>query len=143
MKIICRNKKAFKDYEIFEKFEAGVVLLGNEVKSIKNGKISIQEAYGSIENSEVFIYNMDISPYEKESYHTDRKRKRKLLLKKNEIKRIIGKVARKGFTLIPLLVYLNERNIVKIEIAIAKGKKLYEKREEIKKRDIEMEMKRE
>uniref|UniRef100_A0A7C4Y4H5 SsrA-binding protein n=1 Tax=candidate division WOR-3 bacterium TaxID=2052148 RepID=A0A7C4Y4H5_UNCW3 len=143
MKIICRNKKAFKDYEIFERFEAGIVLLGNEVKSLKNGNVSIQESYAGIENGEVFIYNMDIAPYEKEIYHTDRKRKRKLLLKKKEIKRIIGKITMRGFTLIPLSVYINDRNLVKIEIAIARGKKMFEKREEIKKRDIEMEMRRE
>jgi len=142
MKIICRNKKVFKDYELFEKYEAGIVLLGNEVKSVKNGKVSIQESYAGIENGEVFIYNMDISPYEKETYHTDRKRKRKLLLKKNEIKRIIGKVTMRGFTIIPISVFINDRNIVKLEIAIARGKKRYEKREEIKKKDSEMEMKR-
>ena len=85
---------------------------------------------------------MDISPYEKETYHTDRKRKRKLLLKKNEIKRIIGKVTMRGFTIIPISVFINDRNIVKLEIAIARGKKRYEKREEIKKKDSEMEMKR-
>lgn len=142
MKIICRNKKAFKDYEIFEKYEAGIVLFGNEVKSIKNGKISIQESYAGVENGEVFIYNMDIAPYEKEIYHTDRKRKRKLLLKRNEIKRIIGKITLRGFTMIPLSVFINDRNLIKVEIAIARGKKEFEKREEIKKKDIEMEMKR-
>lgn len=143
MKIICRNKKAFRDYEIFEKYEAGIVLYGNEVKSVKNGNVSLQDSYAGVENGEIFIYNMDISPYEKEVFHTDRKRKRKLLLKKSEIKKIIGKVTMRGFTLIPISVYINERNLIKIELAIARGKKMYEKREEIKKKDAEMEMKRE
>ncbi|MCD6277227.1 SsrA-binding protein SmpB [candidate division WOR-3 bacterium] len=142
MKVITRNRKAFREYEIIQRMEAGIVLHGNEVKSVRAGKVSIQEAYAGIEDREVFIYNMTISPYEKESYHTDPKRKRKLLLHKKEIKRLIGKVKERGFTLVPLSVYINDRGYVKIELALAKGKKIYEKREIIKRREMEREMER-
>jgi len=142
MRVITRNRKAFREYEIIQRMEAGIVLHGNEVKSVRAGKVSIQEAYAGIEDGEVFIYNMTISPYEKESYHTDPKRKRKLLLHKKEIKRLIGKVKERGFTLVPLSVYINDRGYVKIELALAKGKKIYEKRERIKRREMEREMER-
>ena len=142
MRVITRNRKAFREYEIIQRMEAGIVLHGNEVKSVRAGKVSIQEAYAGIEDGEVFIYNMTISPYEKESYHTDPKRKRKLLLHKKEIKRLIGKVKERGFTLVPLSVYINDRGYVKIELALAKGKKIYEKREIIKRREMEREMER-
>ena len=142
MRVITRNRKAFREYEIIQRMEAGIVLHGNEVKSVRAGKVSIQEAYAGIEDREVFIYNMTISPYEKESYHTDPKRKRKLLLHKKEIKRLIGKVKERGFTLVPLSVYINDRGYVKIELALAKGKKIYEKRERIKRREMEREMER-
>ena len=142
MRVITRNKKAFREYEIIQRMEAGIVLHGNEVKSVREGKVSIQEAYAGIDNGEVFIYNMTISPYEKESFHTDPKRKRKLLLHKREIKRLIGKVKERGFTLVPLSVYINDRGIVKVELALARGKKIYEKREIIKRREMEREMER-
>ncbi|HDI82598.1 SsrA-binding protein [bacterium] len=142
MRVITRNRKAFREYEIIQRMEAGIVLHGNEVKSVRAGKVSIQEAYAGIEDGEVFIYNMTISPYEKESYHTDPTRKRKLLLHKKEIKRLIGKVKERGFTLVPLSVYINDRGYVKIELALAKGKKIYEKREIIKRREMEREMER-
>jgi len=140
MKTITTNRKAFREYNILQKFEAGVVLKGNEVKSVRAGRVSLQDAYATIENGEIYILNMHISPYEKESFHTDTKRKRKLLLKKKEIKRLYGKITERGLTIIPLKVYINDRGIVKIEIALAKGRKIYEKRAIIKEKEMKREL---
>jgi len=142
-KIIVENRKAYRDYEITEEIEAGMELLGWEVKSIKNGAISLKDAFIKFENGEAFLLNAYIAPYKYAgSFPCNPERKRKLLLKKREIKRLIGKVKEKGFTIIPLKVYLKGRWI-KILIALARGRKKYEKRQILKEREIKREIERE
>ena len=131
IKIIANNKKARHDYFILEEYEAGIVLKGTEVKSVRQGKVSIKESYCQINNAEVFIFGMHISPYEQGNiYNVDPLRTRKLLLNKREILKLIGKTKEKGLTLVPLKVYL-KYGLVKLEIGLAKGKKIYDKRETI------------
>ncbi|MEO0086799.1 MAG: SsrA-binding protein SmpB [candidate division WOR-3 bacterium] len=140
MKIVAQNRKAIHNYFIEEKYEAGIELKGSEVKSIREGKISIEEGYCTIENGEMFLKDVHIAPYEKGSvFNPDPKRKRKLLLHKNEIKRLVGKIERKGYTLIPLKVYFNDKGRCKIEIALAKGKKVVDKRKELRERALKRE----
>lgn len=134
-KLIANNKKARFDYFIEDTFEAGIALHGTEVKSLRMGKCSIKESFVRIENREVFIYNMHISPYERGNiFNKDPLRIRKLLLHKYEINKISGQLAQKGYTLVPLNVYL-KGSLVKIEIGLARGKKLYDKRQDIAKKD--------
>lgn len=141
-KVVARNKKAYHEYFIEEKYEAGIVLKGTEVKSVRQGKVSVKEAFCMIENGECFIHNMHISPYEHGNiYNTDPIRTRKLLLNKNEIKKLLGSVQQKGYTLLPLEVYIR-KNLVKIEIGLGKGKKLYDKRESQKRKDQERQIDR-
>ncbi|MCX7831565.1 MAG: SsrA-binding protein SmpB [Actinobacteria bacterium] len=131
LRILATNKKAYHDYFIDEKYECGIELHGSEVKSIRSGKVSIKESFGRIENGEVWLYDMYIAPYEASSvFAPDPRRKRKLLLKKEEIRRLIGKIKEKGYTLIPLSVYLKGR-YVKVELGLARGKKKFDKRREI------------
>ncbi len=141
-KIVCTNKKAYHFYNIEETYEAGIQLLGCEVKSLRLGRANLKDSFARIVNGEVFLYNFHISPYphSREAQKLDPTRTRKLLLKKSEIKRLAGKVQEKGYTLIPLKVYFNERGLAKVELALAKGKKIYDRREDIKKRDLEREM---
>jgi len=142
-KLIANNKKAYYDYFIEDKYEAGIVLHGTEVKSLRLGKCSIKESFIRIENSEVFIYNMHISPYEKGNiFNRDPLRVRKLLLHKSQINKIAGQLVQKGYTLVPLQVYIKE-NLVKLEIGLARGKKLYDKRQEIAKKDQRREAEKE
>lgn len=143
IKLIANNKKAFHDYFIEETFEAGIVLAGTEVKSLRLGKCSVKEAYIMIESHEMFVYGMNISPYEKGNiFNKDPLRPRKLLLHKEEIRKLAGKASEKGFTIVPLKVYFKDSR-VKVEIALAKGKKLYDKRESIAERDRKREAERE
>lgn len=143
MKVIANNKKARHEYFIDEIYEAGLVLTGTEIKSIRNGKVSIKEAYAKIINGEVLILGMNISPYEQGNrFNVDPLRPRKLLLHRREINKLIGKIKVGGVTLIPLRIYLNDRGRAKIEIAVARGKKLYDKRDTIAKRDTERKMQR-
>jgi SsrA-binding protein len=136
-KLIASNKKARHEYFIEDTIEAGIVLTGTEVKSIRQGKVNIKESYASIENGEVFITGMHISPYEQGNiYNVDPVRKRKLLLHRREIRKLIGETQQKGFTLVPLSIYLKD-GLVKVEIALAKGKKLYDKRQTMAKKDAE------
>lgn len=138
-KLIANNKKARFDYFIDEVYEAGIVLHGTEVKSLRMGKCSIKEAFVKVEKGEVFVYGMNISPYEKGNiFNKDPLRVRKLMLHKSEINKIVGSVARDGYTIVPLRVYLKGSH-VKIEIGLAKGKKQYDKRQEIAKKDIKRE----
>lgn len=131
-KIIAVNRKAKHDYFILETFEAGIALTGTEVKSLRNGKVSLQDSYADVKNGEVWIYSLHISPYEHGNiYNHDPKRPRKLLLNKDEIAYLIGKVKEKGLTLIPLSIYFNERGWAKVELGLAKGKKLYDKRRDL------------
>lgn len=140
IKLIANNKKAFHDYFIDEKYEAGIELFGTEVKSIRMGKCSIKEAFIRIEKGEVYITGMHISPYEKGNiFNKDPLRCRKLLLHENEILKLKGKIAEKGFTLVPLQVYF-KGSLVKVEIGLARGKKLYDKRADIAKRDQRREL---
>ncbi len=140
---LASNKKARYDYFIENTLEAGIVLTGTEVKSIRQGKINLKDSYALIEDGEVYILNMHISPYEQGNiYNTDPLRKRKLLLHKKEIVKLIGFIQQKGYSLIPLSVYLVKgKGKVKIEIAVAVGKKTYDKRHEIAKKDAERRMK--
>ena len=141
-KLIANNKKAYHDYFILDKFEAGISLHGTEVKSLRMGKCSIKEAFVRIENGEVFIYGMHISPYEKGNiFNKDPLRVRKLLLHKLEINKLVGKTKEKGITIMPLRVYF-KGSLVKVEIGIAKGKKLYDKRQDIAKKDQQREAQR-
>lgn len=141
-RLITNNKKAYHDYFIEETYEAGIALHGTEVKSLRMGKCSIKESFVRIENEEVYIYGMHISPYEKGNiFNRDPLRVKKLLLHKSEIRKMKGKIAEKGYTLVPLKVYFN-RSLVKVEIGLAKGKKLYDKRQDIAKKDQRREAER-
>lgn len=141
-RLIANNKKAYYDYFIEETYEAGIALHGTEVKSLRMGKCSIKESFVRIENEEVYIYGMHISPYEKGNiFNRDPLRVKKLLLHKSEIRKMKGKIAEKGYTLVPLKVYFN-RSLVKVEIGLAKGKKLYDKRQDIAKKDQRREAER-
>lgn len=141
VKDIATNRKARHDFFIEETYEAGIALKGTEVKSIRAGKINLKDSYALIENGELLLYNMHISPYEKGNrFNHDPTRTRKLLMHKREIMRLFGYVREKGYSLVPLRVYINEKGLVKVEIALAKGKKLYDKRKEIAKRDAERQM---
>lgn len=142
-KLIANNKKAFHDYFIDETYEAGIVLHGTEVKSMRMGKCSIKESFIRIEDGEVFVYGMHVSPYEKGNiFNKDPLRVKKLLMHKYEINKLMGKVAEKGYTLVPLQVYFKEGK-AKVEIGLARGKKLYDKRETIAKKDARRETERE
>ena len=143
IKLIANNKKAYHDYFIEETYEAGISLNGTEVKSLRMGKCSIKESFIQIEHGEVFVYGMHISPYEKGNiFNKDPLRTRKLLLHQYEIRKIAAKIAEKGFALVPLKVYF-KGSLVKVEIGIAKGKKLYDKRQTIAKNDQRREAERE
>ena len=134
-KLIANNKKARFDYFIEDTYEAGIALHGTEVKSLRMGKCSIKESFIRIENGQVYVYNMHISPYEKGNiFNKDPLRIKKLLLHKYEINKIAGQIAQKGYTLVPLNVYF-KGSLVKVEIGLAKGKKLYDKRQDIAKKD--------
>lgn len=142
-KLIANNKKARFDYFIEEAYEAGIALHGTEVKSLRMGKCSIKEAFIQIENGEVYIHNMHISPYEKGNiFNKDPLRVRKLLLHRHEINKLFGKAKEKGYTIVPLNVYL-KNGLVKMEIGLARGKKLYDKRDSIAKRDQQREAQKE
>ena len=141
-KLIANNKKAYHDYFILDKYEAGIVLSGTEVKSLRLGKCSIKEAFVRIENGEVFVHGMHISPYEKGNiFNKDPLRVRKLLLNRSEINKIQGKIKEQGMTVMPLKIYFSG-SLVKVEIGLAKGKKQYDKREDIAKKDQKREAQR-
>ena len=142
-KLVANNKKARHDFFIEEVYEAGIVLTGTEIKSVRQGKVSIKESYAKIEQGEMILYGMNISPYEQGNrFNVDPLRPRKLLLHKQEIRKLIGYTTQKGLTLVPLQMYINEDGRAKIEIAVARGKKLYDKREDIAKRDAKRDMDR-
>ena len=140
-RLIANNKKARHDYFIEDTYEAGIVLTGTEIKSIRLGRVNIKESYAKIDNSEIVIHGMHISPYEQGNrFNVDPLRQRKLLLHKQEIKKLIGLVTIKGLTLVPLNIYINEKGIAKMELAVARGKKIYDKREDMAKRDSDKKM---
>ncbi len=141
-RLIANNKKAYHDYFIEDTYEAGIALVGTEVKSLRMGKCSIKESFIGIEHEEVYIYHMHISPYEKGNiFNKDPLRTRKLLLHKYEINKLIGQQKMKGYTLVPLKVYFKD-SLVKIEVGLARGKKLYDKRDDIAKKDAKREAER-
>lgn len=141
-KIIATNRKARHEYEILDSLEAGIVLTGTEVKSLRAGKANLKDSYANVRNGEVFLYSMHISPYSHGNYNNhDPLRDRKLLLHKKEIKKLIGKVQEKGLTLVPLKLYFKDGK-VKVELAVARGKKIYDKRRDIAKRDAERDLQR-
>ena len=138
IKNIAKNPTAKHNYTIIDTLEAGIVLTGTEIKSIRNGKVNLKDSYAEIKNSEVFISSMHISPYEHGNiFNKDPMRSRKLLLNKREIFRLTGLIKQKGYTLVPISLYF-KNNIVKVELGICKGKKLYDKREDLKKKDSQM-----
>jgi len=141
-RLIANNKKAYHDYFIEEKYEAGIELVGTEVKSMRMGKCSIKESFIRIDKGELFIYGMHVSPYEKGNiFNKDPLRPRRLLMHRKEIVKLEGKIAERGYTLVPLQVYFKEA-LIKVEIGLAKGKKLYDKRADIAKKDMRREAER-
>lgn len=140
IKVISKNKKATFDYFIEEKIEAGIVLSGTEVKSIRKGNVNLKDSYASIKAGEIFIHGMHISPYEQGNiFNKDPFRDRKLLLHKREILKMIGAIKQQGLTLVPLMIYF-KRNKLKLELGLGKGKKLYDKRDSMAKKDAEREI---
>ena len=140
---VFKNRKARHNYFFIQKLEAGIVLKGSEIKSIREGKLSFKDSYASIEAGEVWLYSLHISPYKYDSvFAPDPERKRKLLLNRREIKKIKNKMDEKGMTLIPVEIYINDKGLAKIKIALAKGKRQYDKREDIKKKDVMRDMQR-
>ena len=140
-KTIANNKKARHDYFIEDTYEAGMVLTGTEIKSIRQGRVNLKESFAKIEKGEVIVYGMHISPYEQGNrFNAEPLRPRKLLLHKQEIRKLADYTTRKGMTLAPLTLYLNDRGLAKLELAVCRGKKLYDKREDIAKKDVERRM---
>ena len=142
-KIIANNKKAYRDYVVLETIEAGIELKGGEVKSLIDGRMSLDDGFARIEDNQVVLYNTHISPYKEASYlNVEPTRPRKLLLRMKQILKLSGTLTQKGFTLIPLKVYFNDNGFAKIELALCKGKKFYDHREDIKRRESDLEMRR-
>ncbi len=138
---IATNRKAHRDYTVLETLECGIELKGSEVKSLRMGKMNLEDSFARVENNEVILYNTHISPYLQASYlNVEPKRPRRLLLRRNQIRKLAGQIAQRGFTLVPLKAYFNARGYAKIELALTKGKKLYDRREDMKHRETEMEM---
>lgn len=143
-KVISNNKKARHDYFIEDTLEAGIVLKGTEVKSIRQGRANLKDGYAEVDGGEIILHNVHVSPYEKGNiYNVEPTRPRKLLLHKREIRKLIGYTTQQGYTLVPLKLYINNRGLVKVELAIAKGKKLYDKRHSIAKRDADRRIQKE
>jgi SsrA-binding protein len=142
IKLISQNRKAFHDYEISEKFEAGIVLLGTEVKSLREGRANLKDSYAKVKRNEIFLFGLHISPYSHASFDNhDPERVRKLLMHRSEIKRLLGKTQERGFSLVPLKLYFKEGK-AKVEIALARGKKEYDKRETLKRKEESRELER-
>ena len=138
MKIVANNRKALHDYHVLESYEAGIVLSGSEVKSLRQGMVSISDAYGDISDGEVYVYNLHITNYKYSSTgKSDPKRKRKILLNKKEIKKLYGLVQQRGNTLIPLKIYFTERGYAKMQIGVCRRKRLYDKKEKILRKEEE------
>ena len=143
MKPVATNKKAYHNYNLMEKFECGLVLIGPEVKSIRAAQVSFTDSFAFVDKDELLLYNMHISPYEQASYNNvEPARPRKLLLHKKEMERLRGLMSRQGLTIVPTKIYFNARGFAKVEIALAQGKKQYDKRDDIKNRDVKREIAR-
>lgn len=142
-KLIASNKLARRNYEIIQTMEAGMELRGSEVKSLRAGKIDLKDSFARIENGEVFLYNTHISPYAEASYlNVDPLRLRRLLLHKNQIRKLYVDLSQRGFTLVPLSIYFNERGRAKVELALCKGRRLYDRRVAIRRKEIELELRK-
>ena len=136
---IAENRKAFHDFHLFESFEAGIVLLGTEVKAIREGRVNLRDSFARVENGEVYLYNVNISPYSHRGYAThEALRRRKLLLNRDEIRKLVGKTVEKGMTLVPVRMYFKKGRVM-VAVSLAKGKKEYDKRETLKRRDADRE----
>jgi SsrA-binding protein len=141
--IIVTNRKAYRDYEVLKTWEVGIELKGSEVKSIRDRRVNLNDSFARVENGQVLLYNMHINSYVHSSYFSvDPVRVRRLLLHKNQIQKIAGDIFQRGFTLIPLRLYLSERGFAKIELALCRGRKLYDRRLDLKRREAELEIKR-
>ncbi len=142
-KLIASNRKAHRDYTVLETMECGIELKGSEVKSLRDGRMNLEDSFARIENNEVILYNTHISPYLEASYlNVEPKRPRRLLLRRNQIRKLTGQVTQRGFTLIPLKAYFSDRGFAKIELALCRGKKTYDRREDMKRRETELQMRR-
>ncbi|MBI5873977.1 MAG: SsrA-binding protein SmpB [Candidatus Omnitrophica bacterium] len=142
-KVIATNRKLFRDYEVLETLECGLELKGSEVKSLRDHKANIDDAFARIEGNEIYLHNCHITPYEKASYFKEEAtRPRRLLLHHAQIKKLIGKVSQRGFTLVPMKMYFNARGFVKVALSLAKGKKTYDRRQDIRRREANLAMKR-
>ena len=141
--VVATNRKAHRDYEVLETLEAGIELKGCEVKSLRANRVNLEDSFARIEKEEVILYNTHVTPYEQASYlNVEATRPRKLLLHKGQITKLALRVAQKGFTLVPLKIYFNERGLAKLELALCRGKKLYDRRDDIKRREMDLEMRR-
>ena len=142
-KLVSNNKKAYHEYFIEETYEAGIELTGTEIKSVRSGGVSLSEAYAKVDDGEVWVYGMNIAPYEKGNrYNKEPLRPKRLLLHRQEIRKLIGYTTQKGLTLIPTKVYINQKGLAKLELAVARGKKLYDKRADIASRDAKRDIDR-
>lgn len=142
-KIISSNKKLFRDYEVLDTTECGIELKGSEVKSLRESRASLDDAFGRIEGGEIFLHNCHITPYEKASYFKEEAtRPRRLLLHRTQIKKLIGQVEQRGYTLVPMRMYFNKKGFVKVALSLVKGKKIYDRRQDIKRRESDLEMRR-
>ena len=142
-KLVSNNKKAYHEYFIEETYEAGLVLTGTEIKSVRAGGVSLSDSFAKVEDGQVWVYNMNIAPYEKGNrYNKEPMRPKKLLLHKGEIRKLIGYTTQKGLTLVPTKVYINQKGMAKLELAVARGKKLYDKRADIASRDAKRDIDR-
>lgn len=141
--IVCINRKAQRNYAIIETLESGIELKGSEVKSARLGKMDLSDSFARIENNGVILYNAHISPYEQASYlNVEPKRPRRLLLRRSHIRTLTGRLTQRGLTLVPLRAYFNERGFLKLELALCKGKKLYDKRDDIRRREVDLQVRR-
>ncbi|HAJ56991.1 MAG TPA: SsrA-binding protein [Candidatus Omnitrophica bacterium] len=142
-KVIATNRKLFRDYEVLETLECGIELKGSEVKSLRDARANIDDAFARVEGSQIYLFNCHITPYEKASYFKeDATRPRRLLLHKKQIKKLIGQTTQRGFTLAPMKMYFNDRGLAKVALSLVRGKKLYDRRKDIKAREVEREMRR-
>ena len=140
---ICTNRKLFRDYEVLDTFECGIELKGSEVKSLRDAKANIDDAFGRIDGNEVYLYSCHVTPYEKASYFKEEAtRPRRLLLHRSQIKKLTGQVAQRGFSLVPMKMYFNQKGRVKVALSLVRGKKLYDRRQDIKKRETDRELRR-
>ncbi|MEO0225677.1 MAG: SsrA-binding protein SmpB [candidate division WOR-3 bacterium] len=141
MKVVVTNRKAYKDFEIYEEFEAGIVLKGCEVKSLRNGAVALSDGYAQVKKGEVFLYNIHISPYKEGSfYNPDPRRPRKLLLKMHEINKLFGLTQQRGYTIVPLKIYFNDKGKAKVLIGLGRGRKAYDKKEKLLREEMRREI---